>query len=350
MKNKIFKRATSFFNFLKRENILRILAVLTILIIFSAVGMAFFEKNTIFKGLPFVDALKNALWWSVVTMTTVGYGDLAPITVGGRMVGTVIMILGIGILGIFTATIASVFVEKKLKEERGMGSYNFENHVILCEWTNRTRELLAELRNDNRCTETPMILISPIENKPVDDENLYFIQGDVNEENLKRANIFKARTVVIMSDDSINESARDAKAVLTTLTVECMNEAAYTIVELVDESNVQHCRRAKADEIIVGAEFSTKLISRAALEHGISKVISELLSSQFGNDLYKVPLPNSMAGKEFIDVFTEMKRIHKSIVLGVQRDGDAEVISNPDVDFIVNKDDSLILIAANRPV
>lgn len=282
-------------------------------------------------------------------MTTVGYGDISPVSDGGRIIGTIVMIMGIGILGVFTATIASVFVERKLKEDRGMGSYTFTNHIILCEWTPRTREILAELRNDDRCAITPIILIADMEVKPVDDENLYFIQGDVNEENLKRANVEKASTVVIMSDDNIDESARDAKTVLTTLTVECMNESAYTIVELLDEKNVRHCRRAKADEIIVGSEFSTKLISRAALEHGISKVISELLSSKYGNDLYKIPVPNDLAGKKFIDIFTEMKRTRQSIVLAVQRKGDAEVISNPAIDYVVNQDDALIIIATNRP-
>ncbi len=328
-----------FINFLQRENILRIILVLVILVIFSAAGMAYFEENRTFK---------DALWWSVVTMTTVGYGDISPVTLGGRIIGTIIMVLGIGILGTFTATIASVFVDKKLKEDRGMGSFAFENHIIVCEWSNRTREILAELRSDVRCQKTPIVLISSLETKPLDDENLHFIQGEVNDENLIRANVHKAKTVIILSDDNIDESARDAKTVLTTLTVECMNESAYTIVELLDESNVQHCYRAKADEIIVGAEFSSKLISRAALEHGISKVISELLSSQFGNDLYKIPVPTALGGKKFIDVFSAMKRKHQSIVLAVQRH--AKVLSNPDVDFIVDPDDALIVIAKCRPV
>ena len=63
-------------------------------------------------------------------MTTVGYGDISPTTLGGRLIGMLIMFCGIGVLGIFSATVASVLVERKLKEDRGMHSYDFSDHII----------------------------------------------------------------------------------------------------------------------------------------------------------------------------------------------------------------------------
>jgi voltage-gated potassium channel len=155
--------------------------------------------------------------------------------------------------------------------------------------------------------------------------------------------------VVILGDDRQDTSARDAKAVLTTLTVETINPEAYTIVELMDGANVRHCERANANEIIVGTEFSSKLISRAALDHGISKVLSELLSSRFGNDLYKIPVPSSMQGKNFIDIFTEMKRLNQCTVLAVQKDTEGEVISNPPVGYRVEAGDCLIVVSHQKP-
>ena len=230
-----------------------------------------------------------------------------------------------------------------------MHSFDFENHIILCEWNHRTRSIHRELRMDPRLDTTVIILIAEIEAKPIDDENLYFIQGGVTEENLKRANLKKARTVVILGDDSLEANARDAKAVLTTLTVETINPDVYSIVELANEANVQHCERANANEIIVGSEFSSKLISRAALDHGISKVLSELLSSRFGNDLYKIPVPPSVQGKKYIDVFTEMKRSNHSTILAIQKDMEGEVISNPPVDYQVTAGDYLIVISDKKP-
>ena len=120
-------------------------------------------------------------------------------------------------------------------------------------------------------------------------------------------------------------------------------------MELVDATNVRHCERAQANEIIVGSEFASKLISRATMEHGISKVVSELLSSRFGNNLFKVPVPGPMAGQSFMDVFTEMKKVHNSTVLAVLKGGEGEVVSNPPADHRVASDDYLIVVSARRP-
>ncbi len=334
------RRLLKFLKFFQRENLHRLLIVIILLIVTSSLALKYFEP-----GLTW----SNAFWWSIVTLTTVGYGDITPTTTAGRLIGIVIMFLGIGLLGMFTATIASIFVEKKLKEHRGMKSYQFEKHIILCQWNARTRDILTELRKDSRYVTAPIILIANIPEKPVDDDNLYFIQGEITEENLRRANLPRAKTVVILGDDQLDINVRDAEVVLATLTVESINPNAYTIVELMDESNVRHCRRARADEIIVGTEFSTRLISRSALDHGISIVVSELLSSGYGNDIFKVSVPISLAGKRFIEVFTAMKEQFNSIVLAVQRSSNGAVISNPGVDFRVERGDNLILISEKKP-
>jgi voltage-gated potassium channel len=59
----------------------------------------------------------DALWWSVVTITTVGYGDRYPVTDGGRIVAAVLMTAGVGLFGTFTGFVASMFVEPDIKRE-----------------------------------------------------------------------------------------------------------------------------------------------------------------------------------------------------------------------------------------
>lgn len=325
--------------FLQRENLHRLVGLVLLLIVAGSIGIFVFEPDMKWH---------SALWLIFATITTVGYGDISAQTLGGRTVSVVIMVFGIGILGLFTATIASIFVEKKMKEDRGMRSFTFADHIIMCEWNQRAQTIINELRMDRRTETAPIILIAQLETKPVDDDDLYFIQGAVTEENLKRANLEKAKTVVILGDDNLEANARDAKVVLSTLTVETMNPAVYSVVELVNGANVQHCERANANEIIVGSEFSSKLISRATLDHGISKVLSELLSSRYGNDLFKIPVPEKLSGKSFLEVFTELKRTNQSTVLAVQKGGDGEVITNPPEDFVVMKDQHLIVISAGR--
>jgi voltage-gated potassium channel Kch len=54
----------------------------------------------------------DGIWWAIVTATTVGYGDISPVTTEGRIIAVVLMLLGIGVIGAFTATVASFFVSQ----------------------------------------------------------------------------------------------------------------------------------------------------------------------------------------------------------------------------------------------
>jgi voltage-gated potassium channel len=58
-----------------------------------------------------IQSFGDAVWWALVTVTTVGYGDVSPITTEGRVIAVVLMFTGIGVIGIFTATVASLFFE-----------------------------------------------------------------------------------------------------------------------------------------------------------------------------------------------------------------------------------------------
>jgi voltage-gated potassium channel len=60
----------------------------------------------------------DALWWAIVTVTTVGYGDKFPVSAGGRGVAVVLMLVGIGLIGILTATVASFFIGQGADEEK----------------------------------------------------------------------------------------------------------------------------------------------------------------------------------------------------------------------------------------
>lgn len=61
--------------------------------------------------------LGDAFWWAVVTVTTVGYGDIYPVTVEGRMIATVVMFVGIAILGILVSTLGAQLIESRIKSQ-----------------------------------------------------------------------------------------------------------------------------------------------------------------------------------------------------------------------------------------
>ena len=83
-------------------------------IVFSAIGILQVEKDA--PGAKITDA-EDALWWAYVTITTVGYGDMYPVTSEGRIIAAVLMTIGVGLFGTFTAYVASWFVSKQVEEE-----------------------------------------------------------------------------------------------------------------------------------------------------------------------------------------------------------------------------------------
>ena len=330
--------AAALIEFLRRENLFRLMGVIVALVLVGAAGLTYFEEDRSFY---------DALWWSIVTVTTVGFGDISPVSLGGRLIGVVLMFFGIGVLGMFTATIAGAFVEQRLRKDHGMGDCELESHIILCGWNDRTKEILKDLRADSRSSDKSIVLVADIETKPVDDDRLHFVRGKETEDDLKRAGIDRAETVVLVGDRSLDYGARDAKAVLAVLTVKSLKRNVYTIVELAGEENVRHCEQAGADEIIVGADLCSRVISTATLDHGISTVLHELLSAREGQDLITMPVPAGHGGRSFIDVFSDLKRKEGKIALAIQRHGSSrDIETNPDADARVAADDRLVVISA----
>jgi voltage-gated potassium channel len=91
-----------------------LMAATGIVVVGSGVELAFEEHA---HGAN-IHNFGESLWWAIVTVTTVGYGDNYPVTTGGRCVAVVLMLVGIGLIGALTATVASYFVEEQADQDR----------------------------------------------------------------------------------------------------------------------------------------------------------------------------------------------------------------------------------------
>jgi voltage-gated potassium channel len=90
---------------LTSTSLFRIVALLTLfLVVIAGAAQATFDTNEF-------PSMWDGVWWAVVTVTTVGYGDLYPKDVEGRIIGMAVMLLGIGFIAVLTATIASQFIQ-----------------------------------------------------------------------------------------------------------------------------------------------------------------------------------------------------------------------------------------------
>jgi len=101
--------ASRFVAILRHRSLFRVLLAAVGLLFLGAWLVLLFENNAHGSN---IHSYKDALWWAVVTVTTVGYGDRFPVSDGGRLVAVVLMMVGIGLIGTLTATVASFFVQE----------------------------------------------------------------------------------------------------------------------------------------------------------------------------------------------------------------------------------------------
>ncbi|WP_411768664.1 ion transporter [Winogradskyella sp. A3E31] len=103
---------------MSKEQIILFMGVTLILIYFSAVGIYYFENEA---QPEHFSSIFDSLWWAIITLTTVGYGDVYPITIGGRMFTFFILLIGLGIVAIPTGIISSSLT--KVVEEEPENSF-----------------------------------------------------------------------------------------------------------------------------------------------------------------------------------------------------------------------------------
>jgi voltage-gated potassium channel len=118
-------------------------AATTTLLVFIA-SLAVFDAERYAPGADIV-TYGDALWWACVTITTVGYGDLSPVTVEGRCIAIALMVCGIALLGTVTATIASWLVERVAADEEAAQAATQHQVQSLAEKMGRLETLLVAM-------------------------------------------------------------------------------------------------------------------------------------------------------------------------------------------------------------
>jgi voltage-gated potassium channel len=87
-----------------------------VLLLIYTSALAVFDKERYLPGTK-IDSFGKAIWWSITTVTTVGYGDVYPITNAGRVIAVLLMISGISLVGVVTAALASWIIQRVAEED-----------------------------------------------------------------------------------------------------------------------------------------------------------------------------------------------------------------------------------------
>jgi voltage-gated potassium channel len=381
----------TFFFILKRERFFYILGATLFILLGGAVTLHLLESS-VNKG---VANFFDAIYWALISMTTTGYGDITPTTVAGRVVAIVVVLSGVLLFSMVTATVASVFVEKKIREGKGLETVKSKDHIVLCGWNTNAEEFIEGLLRSMAVKKLPLVLVNELSEDEVEslkykyrDQDFRFLRGDFTREDvLARANIIQARSAILLADTSGQRSLEkaDERTILATLGIKSMAKEVKTCAELLNPENKQHLMRANVDEIVLRGENIGSLLAGATVSPGIPRVISSLLSPDEENNLWKVEIPEAFVGKPVSDLSAYLKEKSQALLIALlseqkglilddiltddlsaidqfikRKFEEAEkdlpgkkdrvlVTLNPPDDTILTREHSAVVIARNRP-
>lgn len=315
------------------------------LVAYSSTGYMYFEleDNPDLKWL-------DAIWWSLVTMTTVGYGDFFPASTGGRLlVGIPTMIVGVGVLGYILSTLASVIMESKHKEIRGMANTNVHDHIILIHFNgmDQVGKIIHEFREDSSTRDVPIVLIDehlPEITKELIDEEIIFVRGNpAREATLERANLSTADHCIIQADPSDPDNS-DHRNLAVALTVERLRPEIQTVVHCLNPGNVPFFEKAGVDGVVCISSLAGQMMVQELQDPGVHEVLTQLTTNEQGKQFYIVD-PKS-GDVTFADAKQRIDS-ENAQVIGIQR-GDQPNLLPPSA-FQLERGDRIILVAAARP-
>lgn len=333
-----------------RKNISRVIILaLSLNIIF---GMLFyFAERDVQTDLTLIDAI----WWAMVTMTTVGYGDFYAQTFSGRFfISYPCMLLGIGIIGYLVGIVAESMLERGSRKRKGLLRIKMKNHLIICNFPGETKifRLQDELHRTLIYKDIPIVIVSNnIEQLPeaLADNKIGFVKGDpVSEEVLMKANILESAGVIILAEN-IDDTASDTKTFAIGTQIEMIERESgipiKVVVELVSMDNIKMMRRSKVDSIVTADGIMDVLIAQEFLYPGLHDVFQEILSNASGSQFYI--LENNFKGLTFADIQKKALEFPKNIqIVGFNRDGKS--VMNPDKTVTLAENDRLIVLANSK--
>lgn len=327
----------------KKSELYTLLLLVTFVVLISGISIYVFEE----KQNPNISSLFDAFYWSLVTMSTVGFGDITPVTMEGKAITFIIILIGVGMLSFATSIVVSAFSEKinEIKKDRIMHkASNLENLYIICGYSSIADLLANKLKREKE----DFIIIDNDEEK-VDiatSKGYYAIKADASQEEVfKNIDFDKVKAVLALTNNDMHN-------IYICLNIRSFNKDVYLVSLSYDKNSYKKLSLAGADYLISIYEITGIFGSRIIDQPYVVEAINDILMARKNAFCEQIEvlegsfLENKTIGELDIEKY-------KVVLLGVSRAVEQDILTkklkrefifNPDSDFLIAKGDILIII------
>ncbi|MGB5364918.1 MAG: ion transporter [Polyangiales bacterium] len=296
---------------------------------------------------PEIRSVGDGLWWALVTITTVGFGDITPATTLGRVIGGVMMVGGLFTLALFAGVIGHSLLHAVLSiREEQFRMSGYVNHIVVCGYELGSGMLLDVLSKEIDFEEQRVVLFGPYDRPRELAPEFMWVQGDPTKESeLDKARIAYSSTVIVTGSRRVKPQQADATTILTVFTIRSAltkslaagqrKSPVRIIAEVLDSENVQHARTAGSDEVIETRRVGYSLLAHTVVYPGVADATSRMVFA--GNqNLYVGPVPaDIVAPATFDQVSRQVRAATGCLVIGVRNPDSGSEEINPGGDLMV---------------
>ncbi len=300
-----------------------------------------------------IDTFWKGAWYSVVTISSVGYGDYVPNTTNGKIIGFIFVLGSIGLFGFVVSKLTSYITIINEHKRMGFNGTNFEKHTVIIGWDSYSKavadqlvEVGYKLAIVTRNKENLDLIYEHFAKRPKQIFALY-TEFD-NYETLRKANIHKSVMVFINAGD-------DSQKLVHTLNLKREFPNTKYIVTLDNTDLKDTFKTAGVTYPLSKYELSSKLLASYIFEPDVASLGEELLSYAKTDDDYDIKeflviSSNTLIGEDYNSAFFDMKKRFNTVLLGISKliNGKRHLIKNPEENLLIGKGDYLILICNGK--